>query len=222
MKVTARAKRRQEAKGDLGDRRRDDLIKAAYGLIAKKGLQATRTRDIAERAGVKLSTLHYYFGTKEALLIAVVHHLNEEFAVRQQALGSGGRTWPPSLRSHLDSARQTFQENPDLAIVLQELALRAHRDAAIRDAFRELYNHWNMFVAHILTEEIRGGQRRADLDPEAGAIIVTSVIMGMLTQLGVDASAFDVNKVSKQFEALIGGVRRAPSGRGRSRASDPL
>src|SRR5205814_2501858 len=95
-----------------GDRRRD-LLAATYELIAEKGLEGLRTRDIASRAKVNISTLHYYFGTKEALLGAVVRFVTEKFA------GEGELTEAPpdeKLRHHFDRAFTTFQKNPQLAI----------------------------------------------------------------------------------------------------------
>jgi AcrR family transcriptional regulator len=43
-------------------------IKAAARVVFhKKGFAATRTRDIAEEAGINLALLNYYFRSKEKL-----------------------------------------------------------------------------------------------------------------------------------------------------------
>jgi AcrR family transcriptional regulator len=65
---------------DPAKERREDLLEATYALIAEKGLEGLRTREIAARAGVNISTLHYYFGTKEALLAALLEHVGGKFA----------------------------------------------------------------------------------------------------------------------------------------------
>src|SRR2546430_7157743 len=49
------------------DERRRSLVLAAYDLIAEKGFEDLRTRDVAARAGVNIATLHYYFASKEDL-----------------------------------------------------------------------------------------------------------------------------------------------------------
>src|SRR5579883_2725357 len=61
------------------DERRRSLVLAAYQLIAEKGFEHLRTRDVATRAGVNIATLHYYFAHKEDLIAGVVDHLLHEF-----------------------------------------------------------------------------------------------------------------------------------------------
>lgn len=46
---------------------KDLLVTSAGELFAKKGFDGISTRMIADRAGVKLSAIHYHFGSKEKL-----------------------------------------------------------------------------------------------------------------------------------------------------------
>ncbi len=117
----------------------------------------------------------------------------------QEALG----TWPPTLREHLDSARETFGANPQLSVVLQELSLHAYRDEATRAAFDRLFRTWNALVALILREEIERGTRPPDLDPELGAFLVTSYIMGAMMQLGVSPGLVDFDALSRELERRL-------------------
>jgi AcrR family transcriptional regulator len=193
----------------LGERRRQDLIEAAYTLIAEKGLEGLRTRDIAARAGVNISTLHYYFETKEALLVAVVQHVPERFTTEP----ARPRAAPWTLRSHLEEAWDRFHADPHLNTVLQELTVRAHRDPATRAAFRLVHRGWNAVVEGVLREGIREGKLRADLDPRAGAYAVTSFTMGAMLQLGVSSKAFDFAEVARQLETWMSApASRRPGG----------
>jgi AcrR family transcriptional regulator len=182
-----------EAEPDERDERgrRRDLLAAAYALTAERGLEGLRTRDIAARAGVNISTLHYYFGTKESLLVALVEYASEKFAGPHTA--PAGRRGGPrtSLREHFEGSWRTFQDNPQLGTVLQELVLRGQRDSSTRSAFRELHDGWNKEVERILRQGVADGSIRSDLDPRVGARIVTSFIMGAMGQLAVDPRAFD-------------------------------
>ncbi|WP_118196583.1 TetR/AcrR family transcriptional regulator [Albibacterium indicum] len=57
---------KKESKGT--DTSTEDKIKAAARIVFhKKGYAATRTRDIAEEAGINLALLNYYFRSKEKL-----------------------------------------------------------------------------------------------------------------------------------------------------------
>lgn len=48
------------------------IIEAASKLFSRKGFAATKTREIAEEAGINLALLNYYFGSKENLFKGVV------------------------------------------------------------------------------------------------------------------------------------------------------
>ena len=50
---------------------RERILKAALRLFAKRGFEATTTRDLAEAAGVAEGTLFRHFPTKKAILIEV-------------------------------------------------------------------------------------------------------------------------------------------------------
>jgi AcrR family transcriptional regulator len=47
---------------------RETILRTARRLFAEKGYEATRTRDIAEAAGIASGTLFNYFETKEAIV----------------------------------------------------------------------------------------------------------------------------------------------------------
>ena len=48
------------------------IINAANKIFSLKGFAATKTREIAEEAGINLALLNYYFGSKENLFKIVV------------------------------------------------------------------------------------------------------------------------------------------------------
>jgi len=54
---------------------REALLDAGEQLFAEKGYAAVGTREIAERAGVNLGMIQYYFGSKGKLFIAVVQRM---------------------------------------------------------------------------------------------------------------------------------------------------
>lgn len=53
---------------------RERILKAAEKLFAERGITSTSMRALSNTAGVNLAAAHYHFGSKEALLDAVVEH----------------------------------------------------------------------------------------------------------------------------------------------------
>jgi AcrR family transcriptional regulator len=53
------------------------ILAAAEGVFAGRGFEGASTREIAARAGVNISSLHYHWASKEALYVAVVQDVFE-------------------------------------------------------------------------------------------------------------------------------------------------
>jgi AcrR family transcriptional regulator len=69
---------------------RDRLLLAAAQLLDEAGGGTVSTRQITERAAVQAPTLYHHFGSKQALLDAVVSHGFKEFLGKRRAAGGGG------------------------------------------------------------------------------------------------------------------------------------
>jgi TetR/AcrR family transcriptional regulator, regulator of cefoperazone and chloramphenicol sensitivity len=61
-----------------GEETRGRVLDAALELFAASGFEGASTRTIAERAGVNLPAIQYYFGSKEGLYRAVVEQFSQE------------------------------------------------------------------------------------------------------------------------------------------------
>jgi AcrR family transcriptional regulator len=65
---------------NTADSSSEEKIKAAARTVFhKKGFAASRTRDIAEEAGINLALLNYYFRSKEKLFVLVMIETLSEF-----------------------------------------------------------------------------------------------------------------------------------------------
>jgi AcrR family transcriptional regulator len=84
------APRRKSARGE---RRRQEIVEAALSEIRAQAVADVQLSAIAERAGVGSSHILYYFGSRDALLIAAVAHAEQALAAgrseRLRAIGDG-------------------------------------------------------------------------------------------------------------------------------------
>src|SRR5437762_6148432 len=62
-------------RGEVGQRRREQIVEAAVAIIALEGLQNLSLSEIEQKAGMSRGQLTYYFPTKEAILLAVFDRL---------------------------------------------------------------------------------------------------------------------------------------------------
>jgi TetR/AcrR family transcriptional regulator, regulator of cefoperazone and chloramphenicol sensitivity len=183
-----------------GVAQRQALIRAAYQIIAEEGFEGLRTREVADRVGVNIATLHYYFHSKEDLIRAVVEYLRSIFE----------HTHTPDLPSSpQDPAAELHQEFADLLyqpeeirvaiVVSQELYLRSQRDPTIRVMLREMDDVWHQHIVSYLTKGVREGIFRPDLDIEATAWGIQALVKGSTIQVMLDSSS-PVERFHAQIE----------------------
>ncbi len=200
----------QHAHTPHGEAQRRALVYAAYRLIAERGFEHLRTRDVAGRAGVNIATLHYYFKTKEDLIRGVVDYLVQHFATAHSATPQGAPQTPlDELREEFADADYQARATPEPYIVLFELFLRSLRDAAVRDILRGMNAHWQRHITRYLTDGARQGQFRADLDIAAAAPALIALIKGSVLQVMLAPETFPVEGIHREIERWLTGHTRA-------------
>jgi TetR/AcrR family transcriptional regulator, regulator of cefoperazone and chloramphenicol sensitivity len=173
--VSAKAKRVRQS----GDDRRDSLVRAAFACLAADGFEGLRTRSVADRAGVNIATLHYYFPTKEALIGGVADFLATQFIILHAApVSRSGNLVLDRLHQEFADAYFYREEHPELAAVLFELQLRGRRDPAVRSIVEPLFGHWQFGIEQWMKAGVEQGVFRPDLDAAAAAAFLTAAIAG--------------------------------------------
>ena len=163
-----------------GDERRRSLVLAAYDLIAEKGFEDLRTRDVAMRAGVNIATLHYYFTSKEDLIDGVVDYLLDLFSSEaSRDLQLDFSTPLGHLRAMFRNTVYRMRTMPKMFIVLGELVMRSQRHPELERAMLRMDEHWMQYLGWILAEGVAQGQFRADLDLETTAKKIIVVVKGV-------------------------------------------
>jgi AcrR family transcriptional regulator len=196
MSVTAPASPKRETTDD----RRRAIAAAARQLIAEKGFEGLRTRDIAARVGINVATLHYHVPTKEALIGLVADAMREDFRAQSLVRPRAHLSPAERLEHEFFDFHEMFYEQRNTLAVMSELMERARRDAVINAALQPILIKWLQLVTAILADGRADGSFRPDLDPEAGASMIIGAMTGFAR--GPDTSP-------QYFERLCAELRRA-------------
>jgi AcrR family transcriptional regulator len=180
------------------DARRLALTRSAYEIVVERGLEGLRTRAVAERSGVNIATLHYYYPSKEMLVAGVVGYLGSLFA-REHA-----QPVVPSGHEALDRLRQEFADvkhyrtvRPDMCTAMTEFALRARRDPAIAGILNQLTAPWRAGLEFMVTAGIAAGTFRADVDPPSMVDLLQAAVTGLMYGTFSNSA---IEGISDQFE----------------------
>ncbi|MFT3795512.1 TetR/AcrR family transcriptional regulator [Flavobacterium sp.] len=101
----------------------EKIKEAARIVFTKKGFAATRTRDIAEEAGINLALLNYYFRSKEKLFHQVImEKVQQIFGVLFPIINNESLDLETKVELIVENYISLLLENPDLPIfVFSEL-----------------------------------------------------------------------------------------------------
>jgi AcrR family transcriptional regulator len=161
---------------ESSDDRRSAIAASARALIAEKGLEGLRTRDIAERVGINVATLHYHVPSKEALVALVAESIRDTFRQQFARRSREGKTGLELLRMEFEDFHETMVDDPELIVVMAELTERARRDVGVSCIMAPLGNFWRTQMADILRQGAEDGSFRTDANPEAGALLITGAL----------------------------------------------
>jgi len=187
-------------KRENSDERRRAIAAAARELIAEKGVEGLRTRDIADRVGINIATLHYHVPTKEALIGLVADAVGDDF--RNQSLARPRAHLSPAERlehEFYDFKEMYFERHETLA-VMSELMERGRRDPVVKAALQPIIGKWREIIEEILRDGAADGTFRADLDPPTAAHIFVGALISF--QRGPD-------RTPAYYERLCGELRRS-------------
>jgi AcrR family transcriptional regulator len=139
----SRAERRDQATGET----RASILAAARATLLADGYASLSTRRVADAAGVPLSQIHYHFGSKQQLILALLEAENARLIERQREMFGG----PEPLWQQWERACDFFDE--DLASgyvrVLQEMTAAGWSDPEVAAAVRTFQGAWYTLLAEV-------------------------------------------------------------------------
>ena len=190
------------------------MVAAAYKVLATRGFEGLRTREVAAMVGVNIATLHYYFPHKEDLIRGVVGYAMGRF---RGTLGGAGSA-EDQLRAHFRGLRVLSRDEPELFAVMAELAIRGVRDSTLRTIVRGTDDAWRAMLRTLLRRAQDESALRADLDPEGMAGVIVATLKG--TFMLPASEPENVERTFRQLETLVGlRAKRSPAARGREKRS---
>lgn len=99
---------------EIADNQEQRIIEVAQNLFIEKGFEKTSMSEIAEKAGINRTALHYYFRTKEKMFQAVFGSIVESFLPKIQAIFDKDMPLLEKLSHVLDEYIAIFKANPHL------------------------------------------------------------------------------------------------------------
>jgi AcrR family transcriptional regulator len=157
------AAKERELSGEKAQR----IIDAMRESVAKRGAAGSTFEHVAREAGVSRGLLHYYFGTKERLLVEVVRRDSEIRVARLDEPLEKAESVDDVLQVLVASLTDLIDNEPAFFLLLYELFSAGRRNPEIQREVGQLFDRTRSHVAEILERKEHEGVLKLRYGAEA-------------------------------------------------------
>ncbi|HEX6455688.1 MAG TPA: TetR/AcrR family transcriptional regulator [Solirubrobacterales bacterium] len=147
------ATKERELSGDKAQR----IVDAMRDSVASRGAAGSTFEHVAREAGVSRGLLHYYFGTKERLLVEVVRRDTELRTERLDERLEGAKSVDDVLEALVASLTDVLDNEPGFFLLLFELFSAGRRNPDIQKEVGQLFEKTRSHVADVLRSKEEEG-----------------------------------------------------------------
>ena len=161
------ATKERELSGDKAQR----IVDAMRDSVAQRGAAGSTFEHVAREAGVSRGLLHYYFGTKERLLVEVVRRDAELRIARLDEMLAKAKTVDDVLDVLVASLTDMIENEPGFFLLLYELFSAGRRNPDIQREVGQLFERTRSHVGAVLRRQGARGRAEAPLRRRGGRLL---------------------------------------------------
>ena len=156
---------------------RERLIAAGYKVLSEKGYEATTVKEVTHVAGVSPGLFHYYFASKDELLIAVLREAGTRYGhmMRDLRVAVPADHFPEAA---VAAAQERVRQEPEWYRLRYELFALGLRNPTFLPVLGELLAYIRQTSTQALQDITGGDEARA----QALAAVVLACFDGLALQ----------------------------------------
>jgi AcrR family transcriptional regulator len=165
---STKAQVKELTKQEMSTDTREKILQAAFDVLSREGYENTSIKQIAEQAGVAQGLVHYYFKSKQRLVMEVL-----QFVCDKLELGVQGEAG--AMAAFEDTKQRMREDRGSNALYVQLIGIALHDPeigAGMRDFVRQQRGHVEDIARQVLAER--------ELDPTLARGIAGAVWGGVL------------------------------------------
>jgi AcrR family transcriptional regulator len=181
MEASVRAERKLDSEKALR------IVAAMRSSVGRRGAAGATFDHVAAEAGVSRGLLHYYFGSKERLLVEVVRTDSDMRVARLEESLRGAASLDQMIEVMVRQVRDFVAEDPGAQALLYEMFSAARANEEIQAELAELYRRARSLVADVLRQKEREGVVKLRGSAESVASVLFALGDGIELQLLADS-----------------------------------
>jgi AcrR family transcriptional regulator len=171
---------------ELSGEKVERIVAAMRESVAARGIAGATFDHVSREAGVSRGLLHYYFGTKERLLVEVLRRDSEMRVAALDESLAPARTVDDFIAVLVASLEDMVENDPGFFMLIVELFSASRRNPEMHGALAELYDRSRQRVADILRQKESEGVLSLRMDAEAVTSYLFSAGDGAAIQMLAD------------------------------------
>jgi AcrR family transcriptional regulator len=181
----------------------DAILAAARQCLVNEGYAALSTRKVAVAAGAPLSQVHYHFGSRSGLVVAVMHEENRRRLARQVEMYAADAP----LWKRYEQACDFLDDDLESGFVrlLQELLAAGWSVDEIAEPARQTIDGWFQLLIDVAREAAERFDGLGPFAPDEIATLIGCAFLGAeeLLLLGFDRHRLPIRASLRRIGQLI-------------------
>lgn len=179
------------------------IMDAAFEIVAQNKISGTRMHLIAKEAGLVQSNVHYYYPTKNDLMIALLESIQERFTQkRMSSVDLEGKSFAENLQGLFYEKKDDILNHKKIDYVQFDFWVQGTANPEIRAKFVDAFNIWRENIKEVLKQEPCFEENKS---VHYGMLpyLIVSFMVGASMQYLMDEEKFNLNDYFTAAEKMI-------------------
>jgi AcrR family transcriptional regulator len=180
------------------ERRRQELVEAAWRVISRVGIDNVTIREIAIESGYSTGTLAHYFVSKDDILRAALERADNEIKLRLERIPDD--THPAAALRHVLQEALPLDDRRALELTLDvNFWARALNQPSLRALQHRDHDVWRQVVL----DRVEQAQRDGVIDNARSAVDTTDVLVAFVDGLGLQGLVYPELLTKQRIDLLL-------------------
>jgi len=179
------------------------ILDAAFEIVAQNKISGTRMHLIAKEAGMLQSNIHYYYPTKNDLLIALLDNIQERFTQkRMSSVDLEEKCFAENLKGLFHEKKDDILNHKKIDYVQFDFWVQGTADLEIKEKFKDAFEIWTKNITEVLKQEPCYKECKSE-DYVMLPYLIVSIMMGASMQYLMDEEKFNLDDYFTAAEKMI-------------------
>lgn len=135
----------------VGNDTENRILDAALDVLSERSISGTRIHLVTEKVGLVPSNLHYYFKTKDDLLLALLERILQRYLeARTEVMDRESADLSGALHAFFEQKKFIIKEDSRMDFIEMDFWVHSNHDERIKKQLKLSYDSWRNHIVQVL------------------------------------------------------------------------